>query len=126
MFSILTESVEAKYGLPRLLYRFSGHSLHPYIRVLGLLHDTDEILRVLQWMVEYQEELNTVAEQSRNEKFLLRRSLVAIRTLFAHGKDIDEVLVERLKAVIGQLEGWGGWPTEEEVEEYLTWSSAYV
>jgi hypothetical protein len=120
IFANLTESKEAGYALPRLLHTFVGYHLHPYIRVLGHTKDIYEVMIVLQWMVKHQEELSTGAKQSRNGPKLLRRSLIAIKAFFGW-KHAEEEVANGLKAVMDQLDGWGGWPTDDEAEDYLAY-----
>ncbi len=121
IFADLTERIESEYDLPTLLHRFDGYHLHPYIRVLGHIQDMDEIMVVLEWMVKHQEELSTNAKESSNAFKLLRRSLVAVRAFFGW-KEAEEEQVDRLKAVMCQLDEWGGWPTDDEVEHYLAYN----
>lgn len=118
LFATLTDGTVPTPGLPRLSHRLSGFHLHAYIRVLGLLQDTNEILLVLEWMAEHQEELIRVGEQSRNGSAGFRRSLVAIRSFLPEEENMDDDLLGRLKSVMDELEGLGGWPTDEEVENY--------
>ncbi len=118
-FANLSESAQAVYGLPRLLYGIGGAHLHAYIRVLGILHDKQEILAVLRWMVEHQDDLIAEAQDTKTGTRHLRRSLIAIRAFVDHGDDVDEEVIGSLKALMNQLEEWGGWPTDEEVENYL-------
>ena len=116
-FNSLTGSVGPDFGLPELLHDWGGSHLHSYIRVLGFFHDTDEILTLLQWIGKHQAELKAKAEASNDFK-LLRRSLIAIRALFDDSEDIPENVVDCMKELVDQLEGWGGWPTAEEVDNY--------
>jgi hypothetical protein len=122
-FANLTESMETGYCLPRLLHAFAGYHLHAYIRVLGHSKDVDEVISVLQWMVKHKEELSMEEKKARNGSKLLRRSLVAVRAFFGW-TGAEDVVVDRLKAVMGQLDGlWGGWPTDDEVEHYLAYGT---
>jgi hypothetical protein len=121
IFANLTESAEIGHGLPKLLHRLVGYHLHSYIRVLGRIKDIDEVMVVLKWMVKHQEELTTDAKQSRNGLKLLRRSLIAVRAFF-DWSEADEAM-GRLKGSMCQLDTWGGWPTDEEVEHYLTYDN---
>jgi hypothetical protein len=119
IFANLTESMEAGYALPRLLHTITGYHLHTYVRLLGHTKDIDEVMFVLQWMARHNKELIMASNQGRNTSRLLRRSLVAVRAFFG-GTDVEEEVVDRLKAVMDQLDGrWAGWPTDDEVEHYL-------
>jgi hypothetical protein len=113
--------MEPGYALPRLLHTFAGYHLHPYIRVLGHTKDIDEVMSVLQWIVKHKEELSMYSKQSKNGSKLLRRSLVAVRAFFGW-RGAEEEVVDRLKAIMDQMDGsWGGWPTDVEVEHYLAY-----
>jgi hypothetical protein len=106
------------YRLPRLLSEFAGPNLHAYIRVLGLLQDVEEIQAVVRWMVEFQNELVVRAAPRRNGMASLRRTLVAIRAFTDHDT-VDKNIVDDLKYQISKLDGWGGWPSDSELEAYL-------
>jgi hypothetical protein len=116
-FSSLSGSVGSRFGLPQLLHEWGGSHLHAYIRVLGLSNDIEATLNLLRWMVKHQAELKAKAEATNDTK-LLRRALIAIRAFFDHLEDIPDDMVNRIKERANQLEGWGGWPTSEEVDEY--------
>lgn len=112
-----TGDIHAPYT-PELLHSIGGVHLHAYVRILGLLNDYEGIIRVLEWMSRHHEELERVAAQSRNGRQLIRRVLVAVRAF------LDDTSHE-LEAVwlVESVESWGGWPREQEAENYLElWS----
>lgn len=117
LFASMTEFGEAEYGLPRLLYGIGGPHLHAYIRVLGILGDADEAVAVLRFIVEHQDELQQTAKTASNGRKMLRRLLIATRSFF-DGYGVDERQVECMRELVEKLDGWGGWPTDEEVETY--------
>jgi hypothetical protein len=124
IFANLTENMEPRYGLPRLLHTFNGTNLHAYIRVLGHTKDIDEVMSVLQWMVKHSKELSMKSTQDRHGSTHFRRSLIAVRAFFGW-TGVEEEIVYRLKAVMDQLdEWWGGWPTDGEVKHYLAYGAS--
>ena len=66
-------------GLPRLLAVPSPAILHAYIRALGWCGAHGSILEVLNWMVEYRDELAEAAPRARNSANVTRRAVVAAR-----------------------------------------------
>jgi hypothetical protein len=107
------------YQLPRLLSGFSGSNIHAYVRVLGLLRDVEEIEALVRWMVKHQHELGVRAASRRNGTASFRRTLVAIRAFTEHDA-ADRRIVDNLVDLVPKLNGWGGWPSDSEVEGYLS------
>lgn len=101
-------------GLSKMTHRWQGSHIHAYIRVLALCGDIEGLGEVLQWMVDHQGELKHRATFLANGDRLLRRCLVTVRALFG-----DEI--EGVREMVEQLDGWGGWPTDEEVREYRSY-----
>ncbi|KAI9874125.1 MAG: hypothetical protein M1830_010173 [Pleopsidium flavum] len=128
--------IEPSALLPRLLSVPGFSHLHAYIRVLGIVQDYDALLALLRWMVEFVPELEAVADEARNGRRLLRRSLVAIRVFLerswisvsgkhnednSHLEPLDaapENVIQQVYDIIEGVEGWGGWPTDDEVVTY--------
>ena len=125
--------------LPRLLEIPRPAYTHQFVRVLGLFGDFDGLLDLIEWMALYADELKTQADGQQNGAMLFRRCLVATRVFLERSwtcRDIRErekyVLIERylepapkevwqtIKNVIMENSKWGGWPSDEEVEEYVS------
>ncbi|TVY16096.1 hypothetical protein LARI1_G005399 [Lachnellula arida] len=113
-FRKLSEHTEGSNHLPRLLRTIHGVHLHAYVRALGVAGEYVEIIAVLKWMVRNHEELNFVAQQSRNGPKLLRRVIVAIK-VFCGGTDNGEEAQE----LVDSIEPWDGWPGDYEAQRYL-------
>ncbi|KAH6677392.1 hypothetical protein B0J14DRAFT_625405 [Halenospora varia] len=113
-FTKLSETTDGSHNLPKLLHSISGPHIHGYIRVLAMAEDFPEIFSVLRWMVENHEELNDIADQAQNGRRLIRRVLVAIRTFLA-----DDDLALKACKLVGSVESWDGWPSDDEVEFYI-------
>ncbi len=129
------EQMEPTALLPRLLTIPGPSALHAYARVLGLVRDYDAMLALLRWMQVYGPELQAVADESRNGQTLLRRTLISTRvflerswvSLFeqdehsASEEPVDrapEHVIQQVNEIIEGMDGWGGWPTDIEVEAY--------
>lgn len=139
---------ETESALPRLLTIPPHAVLHAYIRALGFLKDYEGLRELANWMKTYDAELNTRLEIDRNGTVMLRRCIIALRVFLEdrwkvgseveHGGQSGEVPEEPdsgecdhsstigapkecLDAVREIVENtdWHGWPTEEEVEEYM-------
>ncbi|MCJ1400236.1 hypothetical protein MMC11_003440 [Xylographa trunciseda] len=120
--------------LPRLLEVPSPAELHALIRALGLSRDFNGLHDLILWMVHYAPELKAVADELKNGSVLARRCLIATRA-FMDGSWFDLVMadelqdevvreqaahndIEQVYIAIEDVEDWGGWPTDEEVEIY--------
>lgn len=127
--------------LPRLLEVPSPPQLHAFIRVLGLRADYTGILDLVQWMSGFMPEIKAVADESSNGSRMMRRCVVAVRVFLerywiynereaesdAEG-DIKESniidegapieVIEKVYEIVEKNEEWGGWPSDEEVQEY--------
>ena len=133
--------VYARTLLPRLLEVPSPAEVHALIRVLGLSRDYNGLHTLILWMAHYAPELKVVADELRNGSELMRRCLVATRA-FVDGSWYDLVtangvqaevtqeespnsFLERVYMAIEGVEDWGGWPTDEEVENYCKASKLF-
>jgi hypothetical protein len=135
--------------LPKLLVVPGPAQLHAYIRVLGRLQEWDDLLGLIQWIRHHSPEIEAAAQEAKNGKLLMRRSIVAVRVFLeqsrtvpneplqtssrADGEDSDDPrtpwpharskpsvgLLHQIRHEIDQLENWGGWPTEDEVGYYV-------
>ena len=135
--------------LPRLLEVPGPTHLHAFIRALGAAGDSKGIRDLLRWMEHMAPEMKAAAEEPNNGPVMFRRALIAARVYLERSlrlkgeKDVSEgpfanfgnsISGEGLESdcgivpsseeqeareIVGRVEGWGGWPTDEEVEAYL-------
>ena len=129
------ELIESTALLPRLLTIPGPSALHAYARVLGLVRDYDALLTLLRWMQDYAPELQAVADESRNGQSLLRRTLIATRVFLERSwnsapehdgdgnsqESMDSApdhVIQQVYEIVEGMDGWGGWPTDDEVETY--------
>ena len=101
-------------GSRRLLHHLEGVHIHAYVRAMGLIGDHSAIISLLEWMVQNYKELDAIASQTGNGQRMLRQIFVATRA-FCDSTDHEATA----KAFVEQIESWGGWPEEEEVQRYL-------
>ncbi|KAE9369558.1 hypothetical protein N431DRAFT_346055 [Stipitochalara longipes BDJ] len=112
----LTDGSEEGFnGNSKLRYIMEGVHLHAYVRAMGFIRDHAAIISLLQWMVKNHKELDAIAFQSANGHRMLRQTIVVIKA-FCGGTDY---IVATARALVEQVESWGGWPSEEDVENYL-------
>ncbi|KFY48653.1 hypothetical protein V495_01148 [Pseudogymnoascus sp. VKM F-4514 (FW-929)] len=112
-----------------LVHQVKGTHILSYIRVLAIADCDEEIEKVMEWMVRYQGALGVVGRTRGNGIASLRRVVVAARAyserrdgerVYGEDDEGDEGMAERLSELAEQIEdGWGGWPREEEVNEYF-------
>ena len=137
----LDSPIDPNILLPRLLEVPSPAELHALIRALGLSRDYNGLHALILWMVHYAPELKAVADELRNGSELMRRCLIATRAfmdgswfnLVTSYEEQGEVVrehtadgdIEKVCMVIEEMEGWGGWPTDEEVESYCRRSKLF-
>ena len=125
--------------LPRLLEVPNPSQLHAFIRVLGCRADYAGILELVEWMSRFAPELKAVADEASNGTRMTRRCMIAIRVYlersWIYGDDGAEEeiegdggteqesapreLIERVFGIIEGVEEWDGWPTDEQVEDYV-------
>ena len=136
--NISSQPITVAEPLPKLLHVPGSSELHVFVRVLGVAQDFVGILQLVKWMSRYAAELRALSKESASGQRLLRRTLVATR-VFLEGKPLysaegeDEVekawfnvapehIVQEACSIIDNEEDWGGWPTDEEVEQYREFS----
>ena len=129
--------------LPKLLQVPGPAELHAFIRVLGLRQDYNGILDLIEWMSLFADDINALADEQRNGRTIMRRCLTAVRVFLERSWmqmrqsgfetwiaeyggtviEADPTSVEIISAVheiILENKHWGGWPSDEEVEEYCS------
>lgn len=128
---------EETLRLPRLARIPHPAYLHDYIRLLGEDADSNGILDLVRWMSFYSAEILEEARESSNGSTAMRKCLTAIRAVMEqplvesteNEKDAAGELgwckncskhLEEIRAIIESNELWDGWPTDEEVEHYLS------
>ncbi|KAH7095053.1 hypothetical protein FB567DRAFT_543430 [Paraphoma chrysanthemicola] len=102
-------------------------ALHAYVRALGTLHDYEGLYSFSSWLVKHHEAVTARSEAQHSGAKLLFRMLVAIRVALEgrlHGEAIivqraPDELVQLIKAQVGSVEEWGGWPDADMVELYV-------
>ena len=129
--------------LPKLLEVPGPAELHAFIRVLGLRRDYNGILDLIEWMSLFADDINVLANEQRNGKTMMRRCLTAVRVFLErswmqmrdlgfepwiaeYGGNVVEAdpasvdIVNAVGEIILENKHWGGWPSDEEVEEYCS------
>ncbi|MCJ1277926.1 hypothetical protein MMC21_005740 [Puttea exsequens] len=106
---------------------------HAFIRILGLRRDYQGLKEFMEWMSLYSVEIHTIVEEAMNGPRMLRRCLTATR-VFLEGSWIEcetngsgiaanlqpapVEVVQAVEEIVERNKDWGGWPTEEEVDDY--------
>lgn len=134
--------------LPRLLEVPSPAILHSYVRALGWMADYEGLLGAVRWMVANQTELTLRLAGDRNGEVMMRRTLVALRVFLERSwlpmpedpcqaeAEVDgwagdlrrmlrqleapasEETIDEIQRLVESVDDWGGWPDDDEVEEY--------
>lgn len=120
--------------IPSLLHVPSPAVLHAFVRALGTAGDNNGLLGLLQWMSNHASPLKEAADEYLNGERMMRRTLVAAR-VFVEGPPwgkpslrdsndpeklvFPDVLVEEAYDIITKTPLWDGWPSDEEVREYV-------
>lgn len=111
--------------------------IHAFIRVLGFCRDFDGLLDLVGWMSDSApSQFLAVADEPMPGHSLARRCIVAVRVFLERsweeisieepereGLDDDQCIappeiLDKAMSIIARHEGWGGWPTDEEVKVY--------
>ncbi|KAI9807982.1 MAG: hypothetical protein M1825_005289 [Sarcosagium campestre] len=118
-------SIPSSLMIPSLLAIPEPVVLHALARVLGLLGNEDGMLELLRWMAAFASDLDVVIHEQSNGKRMLRRTLAAIRLFLERGPDgagssdaTSRATVLQARRIVDGVEGWGGWPGDEELEAY--------
>lgn len=125
--------------LPRLLAVPHPAHLHAFIRILGLHQDYEGILKVVQWMDRFADELHYQSKEKMNGERTMRTTIIAIRVFLECSWMLDDNPVnddfsqadEATKAAPTDIfqqvfdiidrhdERWGGWASDEEADFYI-------
>lgn len=129
----LDDSVQFRIAnlLPHLLYTPSPATIHLLVRLLGVIEDKRAILNLLRWMSMYNREIEAKTTELANGPRQFRKVLIAVRIVmesdsvpFLSSSDVTPLAdiksnhVINAKEIVEGVDTWGGWPTDEEVEEY--------
>lgn len=119
-------------GLPALFNVPTPHILHGMVRVMGFLRDFDGIIKLFYWIRKHQEDIKSTADEPRSGNTILRRAIVAARVCFerswtledADSMDLSPMAAsdssrERLAEILEDMDGFGGWTSDEEVWKYV-------
>lgn len=124
--------------LPKLLAVPHPVHLHAFIRVLGLHQDYDGILKVVQWMDRFADQLHIQTRESMNGERAMRTLMTAIRVFLEGSWALDDGVgddsgradeatktapadtIQQVFEIIDRQERWGGWPSGDDVEFYIT------
>lgn len=129
--------------LPKLLEVPGPAELHAFFRVLGLGRDYNGILDLIEWMSLFADDINILTDEQRNGRIMTRRCMTAIRVFLErswmemrdlgfepwvaeYGGNVVEAdpasveVINAVREIILENKHWGGWPSDEEVEEYCS------
>ncbi|RKF73667.1 hypothetical protein GcM1_243124 [Golovinomyces cichoracearum] len=113
-FKKLSENSCELYHLPKLYQSIRGVHLHVYMRCLALVKDYDEIISTLEWMARNSKYLKDILDQESPDSRLKFRRIFIVIAISCQGTSF-ELSARRL---IASVDAWGGWPTDEEIDEY--------
>ncbi|ODM19303.1 hypothetical protein SI65_05920 [Aspergillus cristatus] len=127
-------TTDSQETIPSMLHVPSPAVLHAFVRALGIAGDNTGLLSILQWMSNHASTLKEAADEYLNGERMMRRTLVAAR-VFVEGPPwgkpslrdsndpeklvFPDVLVEEAYDIITETPLWDGWPSDEEVREYV-------
>jgi hypothetical protein len=98
--------------------------LHAYVRALGVFQDYEGLYSFTTWASNNHAEVTTRAAAQRGGPRNMRRLLMAIRAgidglLGGNRGSAPAELRQLVKGQIEDVEEWGGWPSEQEMELYM-------
>lgn len=128
--------------MPKLLAVPRPAHLHAFIRVLGLHQDYEGILKVVQRMDRFADEIHDQSIiQDMNGEIAMRRAITSIRVFLERSWTLDDdpatddssgqaeettkaaaapiEIFEKVFEIVDRQELWGGWASNEEVEVYI-------
>ncbi|KAI9829569.1 MAG: hypothetical protein M1819_006074 [Sarea resinae] len=117
--------------IPSLLRVPGPAQLHICVRILGFLQDYDGLFGLIKWIAQFSSELKAYAAETRNGRAMMRKTLIATRvSLECSWQDIldeeggskdrhrfpgaSKEMLDKVRSVVDRLEGWGGWPEDDE------------
>ncbi|KAI9654877.1 MAG: hypothetical protein M1831_005246 [Alyxoria varia] len=117
------------WSVPRVLANAHPEIVHSLIRVAGFLRDWRGMMDTVRWMERHEEELLSALKLSNRGHVVLQRAIVAIRVFCERAWLANDdqglppsaappAVVQELKAILETKTQWGGWPSNEQVEEY--------
>lgn len=121
-------------NLPRLLATPTLHELLGYVRALGMYGDHEGIWSLVLWMAEHKTALSVMQDETFSGQRRLRTLLTAVRTFLEcpekdrrfKGEKVphqlqpaDEQLAGVVRTKIESIPEWGGWPTLEELTQFI-------
>lgn len=100
--------------------------LHAYVRAIGILRDYEGLYSFSTWLVTHHAEVIARSEAQHSGNKALFRTLVALRAAvtgyLGDGAEprhqAPDEIVQLIKSQIDSVEEWGGWPTQEHVDQY--------
>ncbi|KAF2427658.1 hypothetical protein EJ08DRAFT_615631 [Tothia fuscella] len=120
--------------IPSVLNMPNPAELHHYMRALGFYSDHEGILSLVRWMVHSKEEMGVWIDAEVNGQARFRKFLTGVRVMLecpnravvvegtaplALSPAADEIL-QLVRQEIEHVDGWGGWPGDEEMERYCS------
>ncbi|QDS71376.1 hypothetical protein FKW77_002673 [Venturia effusa] len=108
-------------------------TIHAYVRALGLFSDFEGMYSLIKWMVVAKDDVAKETARKMNGMARLKKCIVAVRALLecpgrdhrlstVGNKDIEgasEELIALVKEQVDSVPEWGGWPSDEMVEQYF-------
>ncbi|KAF2086269.1 hypothetical protein K490DRAFT_66816 [Saccharata proteae CBS 121410] len=121
---------------PTLLATPTAWALHSYVCALGFLHEQRELCQFTSFLVEHATQLTAPLDQQVNGYLTMRFTIIAIRAFLERpwlpNYQIPEELLRFAQERVENMpKAWGGWPSDEECENYLNmmwgrWMSTVV
>lgn len=115
---------DKSYAIPKLLHIPDYAALHAFARALGTVGDDEGLLDLLSWMSQFSASLDELSEQRHNGPWMRQQTLLAVRVFLErlHNSPIDladSVKVQKAHDIVSETPGWI-WPTDEDVDDYLS------
>ena len=107
-------------------------------QVLGIVQDYAGLIKLLEWMRQFDNNLNYLRASTVNGNKFLRRTLIHIR-IFMEGSWLslqeatpgphdwlasEEEIMQAME-IVGSMSGWDGWPTDKEILQTVSDRSGY-
>ncbi|KKY30923.1 hypothetical protein UCDDA912_g09101 [Diaporthe ampelina] len=115
-------------SLPPLYHELSAANIQTYLEMLARLGDVNEAVQLIEWVLLSWDQNPGMLEQARDPNHkqwaVMGQAFVYFRA-FAQGRVSDEIM-GKIEARFEELKGKGStwlWPTDEDVQEYVKWTS---